>query len=104
MLQVHFPASQENLRAALERLTFNEIFYLQLVLLRQKREWKSVYAKRFSINDVGVIEKARSEAQKLFTEDAELSLPEHSLLADALKQFWADGKDNASYFDDSIFE
>ena len=99
LLNVHFPASQDKLRAALERLTFNEIFYLQMVLLRQKREWKSVYTKRFKINDAEAIEKARSEAQKLFTKDAELSLPEHSLLAEALKQFWADG----SYFDDSLF-
>ena len=99
LLNVHFPTSQDNLWAALERLTFNEVFYLQLVLLRQKREWKSVYTKRFNINDAEVIEKARSEAQRLFTKDAELSLPEHSLLADALKQFWAD----SSYFDDSMF-
>lgn len=102
LLNVHFPTSQDKLRAALERFTFNEIFYLQMVLLRQKREWKSVYTKRFNINDlndVEVIEKARSEAQKLFTKDAELSLPEHSLLADTLKQFWVDG----SYFDDSMF-
>jgi hypothetical protein len=99
LLNVHFPTSQDKLRAALERLAFNEIFYLQTVLLRQKREWKSVYTKRFNINDAEVIEKARSEAQELFTKDAQLSLPEHSLLADALKQFWADG----SYFDDSMF-
>ena len=99
LLNVHFPTSQDNLWAALERLTFNEVFYLQLVLLRQKREWKSSYTKRFDINDAEVIEKARSEAQRLFTKDAELSLPEHSLLADALKQFWAD----SNYFDDSMF-
>ena len=99
LLNVHFPTSQDNLWAALERLTFNEVFYLQLVLLRQKREWKSAYTKRFNINDAEVIEKARSEAQRLFTKDAELSLSEHSLLADALKQFWAD----SSYFDDSMF-
>ena len=99
LLNVHFPTSQDNLWAALKRLTFNEVFYLQLVLLRQKRVWKSAYTKRFDINDAEVIEKARSEAQRLFTKDAELSLPEHSLLADALKQFWADSK----YFDDSTF-
>jgi RecG-like helicase len=99
LLNVHFPTSQDNLWAALERLTFNEVFYLQLVLLRQKREWKSAYTKHFDINDAEVIEKARSVAQRLFTKDAELSLPEHSLLADALTQFWAD----SSYFDDSMF-
>jgi len=99
LLNVHFPTSQDNLWAALERLTFNEAFYLQLVLLRQKREWKSVYTKHFNINYAEVIEKARNEAQKLFTKDAELSLSEHSLLADALKKFWTD----SSYFNDSMF-
>lgn len=99
LLYVHFPTSQDSLWAARERLTFNEVFYLQLVLLRQKREWKSVYTNHFYINDPEVTEKARSEAQRLFTKDPELSLPEHSLLADALKQFWAD----SNYFDDTMF-
>jgi hypothetical protein len=99
LLNVHFPTSQDNLWAALERLTFNEVFYLQLVLLHQKREWKPAYTKRFDINDAEVIEKARSQAQRLFTKDPELSLPEHSLLADALRQFWVD----SNYFDDSMF-
>lgn len=104
LLQVHFPVSQEKLRAAHERLAFDEIFYLQMVVLRQKREWKSVSAKRFSFTDVKLIERARSEAQKLFQKDAELSLPEHSLLADTLEQFCADGRDDVSYFDDSTVE
>lgn len=99
LLNVHFPTSQDKLRAALERLTFNEIFYLQMVLLRQNREWKSVYTKHFSINGAEIMEKARSEAQKIFIKDAELSLPEHSLLAEALEQFWVD----SNYFDDSMF-
>jgi len=51
LLQVHFPDSQEKLRAARERLAFDEIFYLQMGVLRQKRDWKSVEAKRFSISD-----------------------------------------------------
>ena len=99
LLNAHFPASQENLWAALERLTFNEAFYLQLVLLRQKREWKPIYTKHFNINDAEVVEKARNEAQILFSKDAELVLPENSLLAEALEKFWVD----SSYFDDSMF-
>jgi hypothetical protein len=102
LLQVHFPTSQENLRAALERIVFNEIFYLQLILLRQKREWKSVYTNRSRTIDTELIEKARSDAQNLFTKDPELLLPEHAILADALKQFWGNEKDNASDFDDSV--
>ncbi|HLA07695.1 MAG TPA: ATP-dependent DNA helicase RecG, partial [Anaerolineales bacterium] len=51
LLQIHFPDSQEKLTAARERLAFDEIFYLQMGVLRQKRDWQSVDAKRFSIPD-----------------------------------------------------
>ncbi|MFT3890111.1 MAG: ATP-dependent DNA helicase RecG [Anaerolineales bacterium] len=51
LLQVHFPDSQEKLKAARERLAFDEIFYLQMGVLRQKRDWKSVEARRFSVAD-----------------------------------------------------
>jgi len=51
LLQIHFPDSQEKLTAARERLAFDEIFYLQMGVLRQKRDWQSVDAKRFSISD-----------------------------------------------------
>ncbi|HMB21528.1 MAG TPA: ATP-dependent DNA helicase RecG, partial [Anaerolineales bacterium] len=51
LMQVHFPDSQEKLRAARERLAFDEIFYLQMGVLRQKIDWKSVEARRFPISD-----------------------------------------------------
>lgn len=51
LMQVHFPDSQEKLRAARERLAFDEIFYLQMGVLRQKIDWKSVEAKRFPVSD-----------------------------------------------------
>ena len=51
LMQVHFPVSQDRLKAARERLGFDEIFYLQMGVLRQKRDWKSVEARRFSISD-----------------------------------------------------
>ncbi len=51
LLQVHFPDSQEKLQAARERLGFDEIFYLQMGVLRQKRDWKSAEAKRFQVPD-----------------------------------------------------
>jgi len=51
LLQVHFPDSQDKLQAARQRLAFDEIFYLQTGVLRQRRDWKAVEAKRFSISD-----------------------------------------------------
>jgi ATP-dependent DNA helicase RecG len=51
LLQVHFPSSQDKLKAARERLAFDEIFYLQMGVLRQRRDWQSVDARRFSLSD-----------------------------------------------------
>ncbi|MBI5839029.1 MAG: ATP-dependent DNA helicase RecG [Chloroflexi bacterium] len=49
--QAHFPDSQDKLKAARERLAFDEIFYLQMGVLRQKRDWKQADARRFSSSD-----------------------------------------------------
>ena len=51
LLQVHFPDSQEQLKAARQRLAFDEIFFLQMGVFRQKRDWKQAEARRFSISD-----------------------------------------------------
>jgi ATP-dependent DNA helicase RecG len=51
LLQIHFPDSQEKLKAARERLAFDEIFYLQMGVLRQKIDWKSLDARRFPVPD-----------------------------------------------------
>src|SRR5581483_9758049 len=51
LLQVHFPDTQDSLKSARERLAFDEIFYLQMGVLRQKRDWKSVEGRRFSVSD-----------------------------------------------------
>jgi ATP-dependent DNA helicase RecG len=51
LLQVHFPVSQDQLKAARERIAFDEIFYLQMGVLRQRRDWQSVEARRFSVLD-----------------------------------------------------
>ncbi|MBM3125262.1 MAG: ATP-dependent DNA helicase RecG [Chloroflexi bacterium] len=51
LFQIHFPDSQEKLKSARTRLGFDEIFYLQMGVLRQKRDWKSVEGRRFSASD-----------------------------------------------------
>ncbi|MFN8434264.1 MAG: ATP-dependent DNA helicase RecG [Anaerolineales bacterium] len=51
LTQVHFPDSQARLKLARERLAFDEIFYLQMGVLRQKRDWQVVEGKRFTTSD-----------------------------------------------------
>jgi ATP-dependent DNA helicase RecG len=49
-----------------------------------------------SITDVKLIEKARVQASAVFEKDADLSQPEHKLLAEALGRFWGEGKGDVS--------
>ncbi len=51
LLQVHFPDDQESLRAARQRLAFDEIFFLQMGVLGQKRDWQTAAARVFEIPD-----------------------------------------------------
>ena len=51
LLQVHFPDSDEKLQAARQRLAFDEIFFLQTGVLRQRRDWQSVAGRVFEIED-----------------------------------------------------
>jgi len=51
LLQAHFPRSQEGLTASRKRLAFDEIFFLQMGVLRQKRDWQSVTARIFDVPD-----------------------------------------------------
>jgi ATP-dependent DNA helicase RecG len=51
LTQIHFPSSQDRLKLARERLGFDEIFYLQMGVLQQKRDWKSVDGRRFPVSD-----------------------------------------------------
>jgi ATP-dependent DNA helicase RecG len=45
--QAHFPDTQDKFKAARERLGFDEIFFLQMGVLRQKRDWQGVPARVF---------------------------------------------------------
>ena len=51
LLQVHFPDSQDKLEASRKRLAFDEIFFLQMGVLRQKRDWQSVTARIFDVEE-----------------------------------------------------
>jgi ATP-dependent DNA helicase RecG len=47
--QVHYPANQGLLNSARERLSFDEIFLMQLGVMQQKQNWQSGIAQRFSM-------------------------------------------------------
>jgi ATP-dependent DNA helicase RecG len=51
LVNAHFPKTQNSLKAARARLAFDEIFYLQVGVLRQKRDWKSVEARVFEVDN-----------------------------------------------------
>jgi ATP-dependent DNA helicase RecG len=45
--QIHFPTSWEALKGAKDRLGFEELLYLQLGILQQKRNWISAEARKY---------------------------------------------------------
>jgi len=49
LLQAHFPDSEAKLQAARQRLAFDEIFFLQTGVLRQRRDWQSVPGRIFEV-------------------------------------------------------
>ncbi len=51
LVQVHYPDSQESLAQARHRLAFDEIFFLQMGVLRQKRDWQSAVGRIFDVPD-----------------------------------------------------
>lgn len=55
LLQVHFPDSDAKLQAARQRLAFDEIFFLQTGVLRQRRDWQSVPGRIFAVEDTWLV-------------------------------------------------
>ncbi len=51
LLQVHRPDSQEQLQLARQRLAFDEIFFLQMGVLRQRRDWRAAAGRVFEVED-----------------------------------------------------
>ncbi len=51
LMQIHFPDSWKDLKLAQERLAFDEIFLLQMGVLRQKRVWQERSARVFHVED-----------------------------------------------------
>ena len=51
LFQMHFPDNWDKLKAARHRLAFDEIFLLQLGVLRQKRNWQERTARTFETDD-----------------------------------------------------
>jgi ATP-dependent DNA helicase RecG len=51
LLHIHFPETWSHLAMARHRLAFDEIFLLQLGVLRQKRSWNEQTARQFSVED-----------------------------------------------------
>ncbi|MEA4812782.1 MAG: ATP-dependent DNA helicase RecG [Anaerolineaceae bacterium] len=50
--QVHFPETQTALKAAQGRLAFDEIFLLQLGVLRQKQDWQNLSGTPHEVSDL----------------------------------------------------
>jgi ATP-dependent DNA helicase RecG len=51
LLQAHFPDSDEKLQAARQRLAFDEIFFLQTGVLRQRRDWQSLPGRLLAVEN-----------------------------------------------------
>jgi len=59
LTQAHFPDSMDALKAARHRLAFDEIFLLQLGVMRQKRAWNERSALQYPVEDEWLNEQVR---------------------------------------------
>lgn len=58
LMEVHFPENKSDLKKARYRLAFDEIFLLQLGVLKQKLEWTSQTGRKFEVTDDWLAERA----------------------------------------------
>lgn len=58
--QIHFPDSQDDLKKARSRISFDEIFLLQLGVLQQKRAWQRETARCFNVDDAWLEQQTRT--------------------------------------------
>jgi ATP-dependent DNA helicase RecG len=63
--QVHFPDSWQQLHSARNRLAFDEIFLMQLGLMRQKRTWQERSGRVFDVPDTWLISQVEQLPFKL---------------------------------------
>jgi ATP-dependent DNA helicase RecG len=70
LLQVHFPDTHDKLHAARQRLAFDEIFFLQMGVLRQRRDYQSVPGRVFEVSDEWM--EARLKSLPFVLTDAQL--------------------------------
>jgi ATP-dependent DNA helicase RecG len=80
IMQVHFPDNWEILKKAQHRLAFDEMFMLQLGVLRQKRAWEAIEGQSLGTEDewvktfIGALPYDLTKAQKRAIEDIRADL------------------------------
>ncbi len=72
---IHFPSDHESLQRAIERLSFDELFLMQLGYARQKADWNSLPAYPYKIED-GILDKEIHALPYQLTESQLQSLSE----------------------------
>ena len=84
LLEAHFPDNQETLKLARERLAFDEIFYLQMGVLRQKRDWKE--AEGAAVRSNGRMAKCTDSQPALYPDGRAATRPERHPRRPGLRQ------------------